>query len=383
MALIAGTGGGKTWFGPIWLYRELARYPGPDEKFLVVSPTFDMLGREALPSFLNTIADTKLEGQLKMGSFMYVTSTGSRVFFRSADRWERLEGGQYRAAWMDEAGQMRSMAWTSVQARLGFHMGRCLFTTTPYRRNWLYKEVFKMWEAGDRDYFVSQFASTTNPYYPRHEYDRARRTMDPRLFRMRYQGFFEVLTGLVYPFFDRVWIKPFPIPKEWPRWGGIDWGFANPFASICGALDPNDRLWIFHAEKNPGTVLRHRREALAPLQATWLADPSGAQQIHECLHPDQGPRLNIFNPNLDSSDLNDIRMGLGDVAERILDSRIFVFDTLAQLRDEAESYCYAETVDGGEGDEKPVKVNDHLMDALRYLCRGLKLRRAKRLVMLG
>jgi len=27
VAMIAGTGSGKSWFGPVWLYREIQKYP--------------------------------------------------------------------------------------------------------------------------------------------------------------------------------------------------------------------------------------------------------------------------------------------------------------------------------------------------------------------
>ncbi|NBW23611.1 MAG: terminase, partial [Caulobacteraceae bacterium] len=47
---MAGTQSGKTAFGPIWLLNEITRC-GPGD-YLVVTPTFQLLAKKALPEFL-------------------------------------------------------------------------------------------------------------------------------------------------------------------------------------------------------------------------------------------------------------------------------------------------------------------------------------------
>ena len=49
IAMICGTGGGKTYFGPWWCMHQIGLHPRG--RGLVVSPTFDMLRREARREF--------------------------------------------------------------------------------------------------------------------------------------------------------------------------------------------------------------------------------------------------------------------------------------------------------------------------------------------
>ncbi|GAI83775.1 unnamed protein product, partial [marine sediment metagenome] len=112
------------------------------------------------------------------------------VYFGSADRPDSLEGGQVRAAWVDEAGQIKRASWEAIQRRLGFFMGRGLLTTTPYSLNWLKTDFYDHWKKKDPDYDVVQFRSIDSPYYPEEEYERARRTLDRRIFEMRYDALF-------------------------------------------------------------------------------------------------------------------------------------------------------------------------------------------------
>ena len=147
IALIGGTGGGKTFTGPMWLYQEIEKHP--DDHFLVIAPTYKMLIRATVPTMIEIFRGTHAEGEYKASIGQYVLPTGGTIWFGSADRPETLEGGQYRAAWLDEAGQMKRQVWIVIQARLGLKQGRAFITTTPYAVNWLYTEFYKKWLAGD------------------------------------------------------------------------------------------------------------------------------------------------------------------------------------------------------------------------------------------
>jgi len=183
VAMIAGTGGGKTWFGPIWLAREIAKDPKGD--YLAVSPTYPMLKDILLPRALEILNDWH-GGTYKSMEKVYYLKGGGRVLFRSADRPLSMESVHVNAVWLDEAGQMRSEAWHVAQRRVGFHKGRILITTTPYLLNWLKTDIYDRWKEGDPAIDVIQFGTAENPYYPREQIEVARRTMPDWMFRMFY-----------------------------------------------------------------------------------------------------------------------------------------------------------------------------------------------------
>lgn len=347
-ALIGGTGGGKTYCGPWWLYQEISKEPKED--FLIVSPTYNMLRRTTLPALVDAYRGTDLEGELKESRREYILPTGGRIWLGSADRPDTLEGGQYMAAWLDEAGQMKYMVWVVIQARLGFKQGRCLMTTTPYGMNWLHKYIYKPWKEGDKDYEVINFASTDNPDYSEEEFERAERSMDPNLFDMRYKGLFRKMEGLVYPDFEpKHMIDPFLIPDDWPKLGGIDWGFNNPLARYKGALSPDDVLVIYDEFYKVGTLLKEIAPTMRDMR--YVGDPSGKREIEElkALGVDIVPGLN--DPPILTAAVN----------ARIKTNRLRVFKTCYNWLDEIETYAW------DPGKDKPIKKDDHAMNATEQM----------------
>src|SRR5918997_5523944 len=63
VVVLAGTQGGKTSFGPHWLYREIQRQ-GPGD-YMVVTPTFQLLELKALPEFKKLF-----ESLLRLGRYV-------------------------------------------------------------------------------------------------------------------------------------------------------------------------------------------------------------------------------------------------------------------------------------------------------------------------
>jgi len=367
IALIAGTGGGKTFFGPIWLLREVQKYP--EDFYFVIAPTFPLFQRTTLPEFRKRF-DRHIGGIYKEQKKRYELKTGGIVYFGSADNPDSLEGGQVRAAWVDEAGQIKLASWQATQRRLGVKMGRCLLTTTPYGLNWLYKEFYQRWKKGDPDYDVVQFESIENPYYPKAEFERAKRTLDPRIFDMRYRGIFRKMSGLIYPDFNQKnIIDPFDIPKDWPVFGGIDFGWNNPFVALKMAIDKDDIVYIFDEYYRAGAYLEEHAKHLDG-SITYYADPSAKQDIEELNHI----HIKVKNPSKSGSGeetfhasfLYDVRpadnavdKGIELVGSLIRTNRLKVFKTCKNFLDEVETYHRDEK-------DRIVKKDDHCMDAGRY-----------------
>lgn len=347
IGLIAGTGGGKTFFGPIWLLEEVKKYP--EDYFFVIAPTFPLFQRTTLPEFRKRF-DRHIGGVYFEQKKRYELNTGGIIYFGSADNPDSLEGGQVRAAWVDEAGQIKLASWQAVLRRLGIKMGRCLLTTTPYGLNWLYKDFYQRWKKGDPDYDVIQFESIENPYYPKAEFERAKRTLDSRIFDMRYRGLFRKLSGLIYPDFtqENIVTKPFDIPKEWTVFGGIDFGWNNPFVALKLAIDKDDNIYIFDEYCQAGRYLKDHAEYLKK-EITYYADPSAKQDIEE---------LKSLGFNLKSG-VSDVDRGIETVGSLIKEKKLKVFITCKNFLDEIETYHRDEK-------DKVVKKDDHCMDSAKY-----------------
>ena len=358
VAMIAGTGGGKSWYGPIWLYREIQKYP--KDGFLVVSPTYPMFQRIVLPrtkEFLGAVTG----GEYRAGERIYYLPTGGKVFFGSADNPFSLEGVHVRAVWMDEAGQMKREAWDVALRRVGFYKGRVLITTTPYNLGWLKTEVFDRWKAGDRDYEVVQFPSILNPAYPKEEFERAKATMPDWKFKMFYQGQFARPTGLIYQDFDpaKHVVEPFEIPANWRRIIGVDFGYNNPTAAVWLAVNPDGVVYAYREyyqrEKLPEESGREIKQLSGDDRIELVAcDPSEPAAI------EQYRRLGLPA----RAGYNAVKEGIEAVIALMKSNRFFVFRGLVNLLDEIENYRWAEKQE--QLKDEPVKEYDHAVDALRY-----------------
>lgn len=368
VSVVAGTGGGKTWFGPIWLYREITGHPGED--FLVVAPTYGLLQRVTFPEFMRFIG-TMMPGILSRYKAMERTlylPTGGRVFFGSADRPVTLEGVHVRAVWLDEAGQMKREAWEVATRRVGHKKGRILITTTPYNVGWLKLEVYDRWKADDPDYDVIQFASVENPSYPMEEFERARKTLPDWKFNMFYKGQFTRASGLVYQDLDQGVhiIERTDIPKSWPRYMGVDFGFTAPCAAVWGALSPEDELIIYREY--------YRSGKLAEESAQEIIDKMDADEKVQRVYGDpEDPasiaKYNRLGLNTVPAD-NSILDGITEVIGRLRTKQLFITKGCSNLLDEAEQYQWKG--DDDDPKDEPVHKYCHALDALRYLVMGVK-----------
>ncbi len=365
--MIAGTQSGKTSFGPIWCAREVARHPGG--RGMVIGPTYSVLEREALENYVAAFDGTDWQGTLNGSKLIYTHPEGTRVHFKSAEKPNLLEGGHFDWIWMDEAGQYKYGVWNALRARLSIGQGRVLATTTPYAMNWLWSEWYKKWQQGDERFDVINFASTQNPVFPQEEFEEAQRDLAPEVFERRYLGRFTQMAGLVYPEGLNSLMDRMAMPEGWETWdryGGIDFGYHNAFVILNAVRSPDDVVYV-HSE-------HYRAEALLAFHAKRLikdtryyADPSAKQDIEELKNIiTQGdiPGIRI------KSAINDVGPGIEKVRARIRSGRLKVTRNCRHTIEELEGYHYRDTEEKA-GDERPVKEDDHCMDALRYLVMGI------------
>lgn len=361
IGLIAGTGGGKTFFGPIWLLREVRNYP--TDSFFVIAPTFPLFNRTTLPEFRRRFDyEPGIRGEYKEQKKEYRLGSGGVVYFGSADRPDSLEGGQVRACWTDEAGQIKLASWEAIQRRLGVKMGRCLLTTTPYSLNWLKTEFYDRWKKGDLDYDVIQFKSIDNPYYQEEEYKRAERTLDRRKFEMRYMGLFRKMAGLVYAEFTDSNIKE-PEGIKFKRViAGVDWGFyPDPAAIILHGEDGQGRIWVFfeyyHLRKTPDELVK---DAVV-IRKKYKVETFWCGQ-------DEPGNIQLFRNNgLDAraNEVKSVNEGIGAITNLIKNEAFFVSKRCPNWLDEVETYHVPEDKEKPEG---PC----HALDASRYAIVNMK-----------
>jgi hypothetical protein len=384
VAMIAGTQGGKTSFGPWWLHREINRC-GPGD-YLAVTSSFDLFKLKALPQVREVFEHLLRRGRYWSGDRVMELADPQgrfwankaddpmwgRIILRSASAGSGLESATARACWADEAGQdeFTVETWEAVLRRLALAEGRVLITTTPYSLGWLKTELYDRWTAGDPTIEVIQFESIQNPAFPRAEFERAKATMPSWRFAMFYQALFSRPAGLIYTDFDPTFhvIEPFEIPPAWPRYFGSDFGGANT-ALLWLAHQPGaDRYIVFSESLSGGLSTReHARAAKTKAEGTKLMGGWGGAASEDQARTDWGMEgFPIRKPPV-----ADVEAGISRVIQLIKENRLFVFRTCRGLLDELETYRRKLDASGQPTEEIEAKRMFHRLDALRYVASGL------------
>ena len=267
IAVVAGSQSGKTSWGPWWLNREIEICGGGD--YLAVTSSFDLFKLKMLPEIRNVFEHVLGIGRYWSGDKVIELrdpGTGKftaqraddpmwgRIILRSAAAKGGLESSTAKAAWLDEAGQDEFTldAYEAVRRRLTLHRGRILITTTPYNLGWLKQQIVD--KADGKSIEVINFPSTVNPNFSQEEFDELRDTMPGWKFNMFMRGLYDRPPGMIFSDFKDEYrergghkVKPFELPKTWPRYAGIDPGVIH-FCDVWIAYDSDNDIGYVYRE---------------------------------------------------------------------------------------------------------------------------------------
>lgn len=174
--------------------------------------------------------------------------------------------------------------------------------------------------------------------------------------------------GAVYAEFDerKHTVAPFVIPPEWKRVRAIDFGYTNPFVCLWAAFDPDGRIYIYREWYRAKTRVAEHAEAVKRLSA-------GESYLLTVADHDAAGRAELESLGIrtERAEKNVVR-GIQLVKNRLAEAgdgrpRLLFFSDLKNLLSEIWDYRWAPPCADGSAREEPLKINDHAMDAMRYL----------------
>jgi hypothetical protein len=371
---------GKSAIGPAWLWREI-KLRGPGE-YIVVAPTFPILNKKPIPLCQQLFESMMKLGKLTRGNsptfefskdgmrktFGHEPAVDDyvRIFFIHAQDPESLESITAKAVWCDEAGQLkfRAGSWEAIRRRLSVNRGRALLTSTPYGDTWLKRKIYDPWEAGDPAYDVIQFDSLMNPAFSREEYEQAKRDLPGWRFDMMHRGQFTRPSGMIYDCFDRKvhTRKRFPIPDQWPRYVGLDFGGINTAATFF-AEDPRTRHLYAYKIYLPGRSYTARQHALSITEHDQITMAVGGSWSEDQWRDE----FRAAGLPVQPAPVSDVEVGIIRVYGALVRGEISIFDDLDDLIDEFNTYSRVTDDDGRPTEAINDKKDFHLLDGIRML----------------
>ncbi len=189
--------------------------------------------------------------------------------------------------------------------------------------------------------------------------------------------------GAVYQEFceEKHVVQDFPIPDNWQKFRAIDFGYTNPFVCLWGAADHDGRLYIYREWYKSGIRTAEHAETIRQLSGKehytiTVADHDAAERAElESL----GIRTAAAEKNVISG-IQRVKCRLADAGDGR--PRLYFFSSLKNILSEMYEYRWMPAGSTASQKEEPLKMNDHAMDALRYMIaaldgKGGRIRRLK------
>jgi phage terminase large subunit len=394
--LLAGPAGtGKTLANLLRCYRAAVKYPGA--RILVVRKTRVSLTESAVVTFerdmLGPSHPLMNPPVTRTSRHAYRFSNGSEIVLGGMDKPDKILSSEWDVVYVPEATDLTITDWETLTGRL--RSGRM-----PYQQirgdcnptaptHWLYKRcqlgACKLFPTTHKDnpHFWDDAAGGWTEAGEKYLKRLGNMTGHRRVRFL--EGRWAQAEGVVYDGWDAtVHVVPQQvIPREWPRYHAIDFGFTNPLVYGWLAEDPDGRLWLYREHYKTGVLVEDlARLVKRDIDAGHEPRPRALVGDHDAEDRATFERhagLTVIPADKKVAD------GIQDVAARLRVAgdgkpRLFVVAGARchppdpVLVEKAMPTSTAEEFDGYVWDdekvrEQPVKENDHGMDMLRYAVR--------------
>jgi hypothetical protein len=333
-------------------------------KVAYIAPTYqqardiawEMLKHELRPIITDT-NESRLELTLR-GRY-----TGeSKLILRGWEAIETLRGQAFDLLVPDEVASYRNF-WTGwhevLRPTLTDTRGDALFISSPKGFNHFYTLFEK--EKTDMDYKSFKFTSYDNPFLDKKELDKAKAELDENQFAQEYLADFRKVEGLVYHLSDDLIIPVVDTNiRTEVRIMGVDWGYRNP-AAISILYMRDSEWWVVDEWKLPGRttaeIIQVIKNKLTEHKISNVyPDPAEPDRLEEC----RRAGIPVMEAN------KDIKAGVSMIQNLIREKRFKVVTTCRYTIEELNTYQYPEGIDGKPFKDVPEKMNDHLLDSIRY-----------------
>lgn len=399
IAYVGGIGSGKSLIGCITMLTQAILHPGtyliarqfmPELKITTYRTFLEICPPELIIE--NRIADMQITIEAQGGK--------STILFRQLEESDKLRSLNLSGFLIDEANQVSEEAFVLLQGRLrGAGLCKGLIVSNPAGHDWLYKwfkkqDFFKK-ESTKKEYYLIQAPSTENIHLREDYISSLLETWSEDRIKREIYGSFDAFEGMVYHEFRRDIhaIRPFRIPDTWDRHIRIDHGYRNPAAVLFCAVSPDGEVYVYRElyvkeyliheiikgdRKSGKTGILDYVKGEKSFKSVKI-DPSTKARRGTTGESDYDEYKRHWPENMPPIQMakNDVQLGVERVKSylklnpRLNKPMLFIFDTCINLLEEISTYRYpnlAPTDTGKKAEkENPLKVDDHALDALRYM----------------
>lgn len=294
----------------------------------------------------------------------------------------RLRGLTLAGAYADEAVVLPENFWNMLLSRLSVEGARLFATTNPDApAHWLRKRFLLRSDELDLAEFL--FRIDDNPSLSQ-AYITALKSEYTGLFYKRFiEGKWVAAEGAIYDSFDEdtAVVDIVPPIASWLA-AGVDYGTSNPTAAVLLGLGIDKRLYITSElwvdAKETGRQLTDAEQAAR--FGDWLAGAAipgtrlrGVRPEHVVVDPAAASfKVQLWNDGWNVADAdNAVVDGIRVTSSLLASGRLRIHRSCTRLIEALPAYAWDSRAQA-RGEDKPLKVDDHLPDALRYAVKSTR-----------
>ncbi|TBO59885.1 PBSX family phage terminase large subunit [Streptomyces kasugaensis] len=281
----------------------------------------------------------------------------------------RLRGMTAALAYADEVTLLPAAFFRQLLARLSVPGAKLIGTTNPDSpRHWLRTDYLD--RAGELDLAQFHFQLADNPSLSEAYVASLAKEFTGLWRRRMILGEWVVAQGAIYDSYDEQRHVVDELPPMRRYWVGVDYGTSNPFSALLLGAGEDDRLYVVSEWRHDARAAHRQMTDAAYSRAVrdWLAkqgaepewtfiDPSAASYSTQ-LWADGHPGV--------TRAVNDVLDGIRSVSVALDSDLLRIHRSCAGLLAELPNYVWSEEA-AARGEDRPVKKDDHSVDALRYV----------------
>jgi PBSX family phage terminase large subunit len=250
-----------------------------------------------------------------------------------------------------------------------------LLTTNPgAETHWIYEKFYGK-NRNTKKYHHIDTNSYENIFLPEGYIENMEESYDEDWKRRFLNGQWGAFEGQIYKAFDpKKHVIPEKSFKERVKYyiAGVDWGIRNPSAILTIAVTYDKKAYVVDEYyQNERTTAQVTKE-LVKLNKIYnyrkiYIDPSALDLITQC------EEMKLPAEKAD----NHVEPGIGKVKSMFKQGQIYILDNCRNTIRELPAYRYDRDKENKNLTEKPIKLDDHSVDALRYALYSFKLFKRK------
>lgn len=365
---VGATRSGKTYGDYFWVPKRIRNRIGKDGLVLILGVSKNTIERNILEP-MRTIWGPDLVGTVSTDNTCYLF--GERAHCLGAEKVSqvaKIRGASVKYCYGDEVAEWNEEVFELLKSRLDKPYSCFDGALNPEGPNhWLKKFL-----DSNADIYMQHYTIFDNPFLPEEFVQELCKEYEGTVYYGRYiEGNWALAEGLIYPMYEDAFADIVSYNKPEQYCLSIDYGTMNAFAGILWGK--YGETWyalkeyyysgrdtgIQKTDWEYGAALDEFVGDLTELET--IVDPSAASFITLLRHKHGKYKVRPAD--------NAVEDGIRETARALKKGKIKISRKMKHWKKEAGGYVW----DKDSLEDKPVKINDHLMDAMRYFVKTKRI----------